>query len=231
MVTKPGEGHAGQGHKVRECDGRDLLSGMLPGSHMLQQGGSTQTCTPPLSWANKFNLKNAFRFEVFHWKRERQRTFDSSKQLKELPLLYLKAQENPSSPLLLEAFKIGSITIWIHISCWCKWVRLHWASEGLSLVHTDSFLNAANNKQLIFLCFNCRVWHPEVLQGSPRWSINPVWSVSPPHTWLVFTFAYLIYLSSCPHYLLLSRISRLNLKPIEVKCKTSLNATDYGSGL
>lgn len=92
-----------------------------------------------------------------------------SKQLKEQALLDLKAQENSSSPLLLEAFKNGSMTVWIHISCWCKRVRLHWASEGLSLIQTDSFLNAANNKQRIFLCFNCRVWHPQVLQGSPRW--------------------------------------------------------------
>lgn len=146
-----------QARAQRDSDGKDLQSGMLHESHILQHGWSTQMRTPCYHDLANSTSRMPLDLKCFTEKEKGRKHLTFSKQLKEPALLYLKAQENPSSPLLLEAFKNGSMTVWIHISCWYKWVLLHWASEGLSLVHTDSFLNAANSKQLIFLCLDCRV--------------------------------------------------------------------------
>lgn len=174
-------------------------------------------------------LKNAFGFKVLHWNRGGSKHLTFTKHLKEPFVLYLKAQENPSYSLLLEALKNASMIMWIPIFCCSKRVWLQWISECLWFI--DSFLNAVSNNQ-IFLCFNCGAWHPrcyKAAQDKPtEFRLSARWTS---HILVLFTLSHLIYLPSCPRYLHLSHMVKLNLKLIKAKCKPSLNTTDFGSGL
>lgn len=150
---------------------------------------------------------------MLHWNRGGSRCWTFTKHLKEPSLLHLKAQENPSSSLLLEALKTR---LWLCELPFSAAASGYGSNELLKacLWFMDSFLNTVSNNQ-IFLCFNCGARHPrhyKPAQNKPaEFGLCARWTS---HLLGLFT---LFYLSSCPCYLLSSHMLKLNLKIIKPK--------------